>query len=355
MKKPVLILVLAIVFVVSAITVGAGYFAYQYAKKAPSTEATEVVYEVLPNKAFNSVAKDLELSGVIINAKMFSIYARIKNQRHKMKMGEYLFRTNMTPDEVIEVLSSGKSIERKFTIPEGLNMYEIADLYESAQFGTKENFLQLCKDKEFAKNLTGEDLENLEGYLYPETYALTKFTSTKELISLMVKSSLDQLNTLLPDGKNWVGTRHAFMTFASLVEKESGHPEDRPMVASVFKNRIEKKMRLQTDPTILYGILDSTGELKKNITKADILTPSRYNTYTIDGLPPGPISNPGVDSMRAALSPPQTNYLFFVSRNDGTTQFSESLQDHNQAVQKFQIDPKAREGKSWRDLSKDKK
>lgn len=354
MKKFLMILFIAVVFVATAIGIGFGYFIKQYSQSTPSKEAVEIIYEVTQGKSFMAVARDLETSGIIVNAKMFSIYAKFSNMRSQMKAGEYLFRTNMNPDEVLNVLISGKSIERKITIPEGLNIYEISQLLDEQKIVKEKDFLRLIKDQKFIESLLGEKLESLEGYLYPETYLFTKFTTAEELIGKMVKQALENYNEVVPDGKSWIGSRHAFFTFSSLVEKESGSPEDRPLVASVFKNRINKKMRLQTDPTILYGIADLTGVLKNNITKEDILSPNRYNTYTIDGLPPGPIANPGIESMRAALNPSETNFLYFVSRNDGTTQFSENLQEHNSSVKKFQIDPKARDGKSWRDLKKKK-
>jgi UPF0755 protein len=145
---------------------------------------------------------------------------------------------------------------------------------------------------------------------------------------------------------------HDQVTLASVIEKETGAQGERQVISSVFHNRLNKKMKLQSDPTILYGILVETGVLKKNITKSDIHRPTPYNTYTVKALPMGPIANPGREALRAAVNPVESNYLYFVSRNDGTHVFSETYGNHNNAVKKFQLERKNRVGKSWRDLKK---
>jgi UPF0755 protein len=146
--------------------------------------------------------------------------------------------------------------------------------------------------------------------------------------------------------------RHEHVTLASIVEKETGAPGERPMIASVFHNRLKKSMRLQSDPTIIYGILDQNGgEPVKNITKQDIITTTPYNTYKIEALPVGPIANPGKESLLATLNPAESDNFYFVSRNDGTHIFTKTYEEHSQAVRTYQLDPKMREGKSWRDLS----
>jgi len=153
-----------------------------------------------------------------------------------------------------------------------------------------------------------------------------------------------------PWAKNW-GKRQ-IVTLASIIEKETGAPEERPLISSVFHNRLKRGMLLQTDPTIIYGKAMLTGKIEINITRADLSKATDYNTYVISGLPPGPIANPGKESLLAAVRPASSKYLYFVSHNDGTHQFSEDYQSHVKAVQKFQLDPKARQGKSWRDLNK---
>lgn len=352
MKKVTLITLIAVLSLIVAGGGAAGYLAYEFLNSAPSTEATEVIYEVQPGQSFNAIAKDLENQGLIKNAFIFSMYARFTNQRSLVKRGEYGFRKNMLPKDVLGIITSGKSIAKPFTVAEGLNIYEISDLYEAQGFGKKADFLTLVKDKALAQQLLGEPVDSLEGYLFPETYMITKFDNTRDLVSSMVRRFLAVYAEVgaaqaLP---GW--SRNQVVTLASIVEKETGAKEDRPLISSVFHNRLVKKMKLQTDPTILYGMADASGVMPNNIRKDDILKPTRYNTYVINALPPGPISNPGRESLLATLKPAASKYLYFVSRNDGTTVFSEDLGNHNKAVQKFQVNSKAREGKSWRDLNK---
>lgn len=350
MKKVTLIALIAVFSLILAGGASVGYVAYSFLQESPSTESTEVIYEVKPGQSFNGVAKDLEAKGLIKNAFIFSIYARFINERGNMKRGEYALRANMPPREVLNVITSGKSIAKPFTVAEGLNIYEIADLYEKQGFGLKTDFMTLAKDKAFAQQLLGEPVESLEGYLFPETYMITKFDSVRELIAAMVKRFLNVYGEIGAEAALPGWSRHQIVTLASIVEKETGAKEDRLLVSSVFHNRLAKKMKLQTDPTILYGMADITGVMPTNIRKDDILKPTRYNTYVISALPPGPISNPGRESLMATLKPAASKYLYFVSRNDGTTVFSGDLVSHNKAVQTFQVNSKAREGKSWRDL-----
>lgn len=351
MKKTVLTLLAAVVIVGALVAGVAGYVIYNFTSKAPSETAQEVVFEVEPGKGFNTVAAELEQQGLIRNAQFFSIYARIVGDRSKLKVGEYLFRTNMKPREVLDTLISGKSIARGFTVSEGLSTYEIAEAFQKQGFGTAEEFFRLTRDPEFIKSVLGpnETVPSLEGYLFPETYMLTKFTDTKTLITNMVKRFLYVYNEVVA-GKQLSMNRNQIVTLASIIEKETGAPEERTVISSVFHNRLAKGMRLQTDPTVIYGKALHLGKIVINITKADLMTPTPYNTYTINGMPPGPIANPGREALMAAIAPAKTDYLFFVSQNDGTHVFTTTYENHSKAVQAYQLNRKAREGKSWRDL-----
>jgi UPF0755 protein len=352
MRKTTLIAGVSVISLLIAVAAVFGYLALGFIHSAPGSDSAQVIYELKPGQGFNMVAKDLETQGLIKNAFAFSMYARFTNQRSQIKRGEYGLARNMTPSEVLAVITSGKSISKPFTVAEGLNIFEIADLYEKEQFGKKEEFLRVARDPAIIKKLLGEAAPSLEGYLFPETYMITKFDSTENLVEAMVRRFFSVYESLGVSQALPTWTRAQIVTLASIIEKETGAKEDRPLIASVFHNRLEKKMKLQTDPTILYGIADQTGVLPNNIRKDDILKPTRFNTYVIPGLPPGPISNPGREALLATIKPAKSLYLYFVSRNDGTTVFSESLDFHNKAVKKFQIDPKARNGKSWRDLNK---
>ncbi len=315
-----------------------------------SEESKEVIFEVAPGLGMNMVAQLLEEKNLVKNAWVFAQYARVTGESPKLKRGEYLLNTNMTPDQIMAVITSGKSIFRNLTFAEGLNIFDIADMFEKAGYGAAAENLELMLNKDFVKSLLGEDQPSLEGYLFPETYQVTKFDTVKDIISQMV-------NRFLLVWKDYEGlarqsgwTRHQTVTFASLVEKETGAKSDRPLVSSVFHNRLKKKMRLQTDPTVLYGIAIQQRKMPNNITKLDLVTPTAYNTYTNFGLPPTAISNPGREAFEATFRPAQTGFLYFVSKNDGTTHFSENLNQHNSAVQTYQMNSKNREGKSWRDL-----
>lgn len=350
MTKPIVGFLAAVLLVVASAGAVFGYLAWDFMSTPGSAENKDVIYEVLPSKSFMAVARDLELAGVIKSASAFNVYARLTGERSRLKVGEYLLRTEMTPGEVIGVITSGRSVAKAFTVSEGLNIFDIALLVERAGIGSRQEFLGLVRDPAFVKSLLGDSLLSLEGYLYPETYQVTKFMGLRGLIVAMVRRFEAVWADIEKDPafKGW--NRHQLVTFASLIEKETGAAFERPMISSVFHNRVRKKMRLQTDPTILYGIALESGEMPKNISRADLTRPTPYNTYVIPGMPPGPIANPGRDSMLAAMRPAQSDYIFFVSKNDGTHVFSVTYEDHNKAVRAFQIDPRAREGKSWRDL-----
>lgn len=332
---------------------GALFFASQtFVHKPAGSSAEEIFFEVQKGKSFQSVSEELERKHLVSNAFFFSIYSRLKNGPQRLKVGEYALRPNMTPSQVLEIITSGKSVGKPFTISEGLNVFEIADLYQQQGFGTREEFLNLCFDKNLVKSLLGEEHDSLEGYLFPETYQITKYSTTKELLRSMVLNFQQAYGEVSPQSQIKGLTKHQIVTLASIVEKETGAFEERPLISSVFHNRLKKNMLLQTDPTIIYGIAEKTRKTTFKISKADILAPTRYNTYVIRGLPPGPIANPGKAALMATVNPASSEYLFFVSQNNGTHIFSENYADHAKAVRRFQVDPKAREGKSWRDLNK---
>jgi UPF0755 protein len=349
MKKFVLI---GLVAALSAI-IGFGYSYYQSALGTPMSEVpSEVLYEIRQGSYLSKVAADLEARGLIKNDKALMIYAKLNGQSNSLKVGEYAIGPQMTAVQILNTLTSGKSVGRSFTIPEGLNVFEIAEMYEEEGFGKRTDFLNLVFDPAFVKEVLGYSANSLEGYLFPETYSLTKFTSTKDLLRKMVLAFnevyIKQIGESAPKG--W--TKHQVVTLASIIEKETGAPEERPLISSVFHNRMKKNMRLQTDPTILYGIALDNKKVILKITRDDIRRYHPYNTYTINGLPPGPIANPGAEALAAVIDPEDSNYLYFVSQNDGTHIFSETYEQHASAVRRFQQDPAARKGKSWRDLKK---
>lgn len=331
-----------------------GWVWYKYNNKAASVVKKEQVFEVSTGRSLQSFAAELEHTGFIRNANFLVMLARIKKMGAGLRTGEYLLDASMTPSEILNVITSGRSIERSITVSEGLSIYEVADLFEKNKLLSREQFLKIARDKAFIKTLLGEDLESLEGYLFPETYHFTKFTEGKVIIAAMVKKFLMTYDKLQLEEAMPGWSRHQVVTLASIIEKETGSPTERPLISSVFHNRLRKGMLLQTDPTVIYGMAEKTGHIVLSITRADLLAPTRYNTYVIKGLPPGPISNPGSHALESAVRPEATSFLYFVSRNDGTHIFSETYEAHQKAVRQFQLDPKARQGKSWRDLKNTK-
>lgn len=321
---------------------------------ADSNPSEKIIVEVPPGSSFTSALQNMEAKGVIKDAWLLKLMLKTFWRGKTLKVGEYEMYYHMPPAEALQILSSGKSIEYHFTIPEGTNIFEVAQILERAKFGTKQEILNKLRDKSTAqKALEDKEALSFEGYLFPETYSYTKYSTFDSVLSQMVnlfKKNFAEVSK----GTSTLLTPHQIVTLASIIEKETGAPEERPLISSVFHNRLAKGMRLQTDPTILYGMALELGEMPINIRRQDILRPTPYNTYSIYGLPPGPIANPGREALAAAFAPAQSNYIFFVSRNDGTHVFTSALDDHNKAVTDFQKNVKARENKSWRDLKKKK-
>ena len=344
--RGLLVVVLMVVIVIG--------FALWSAKKFLSTPVSnsveETTFEVRPGESFKTVARHLEEQQLVTSARLIELYARFSGLGKKVKVGEYAVKRNVTPTGVLDILMSGKSIEYPVTVSEGLNIFEIGDIVENAKvLGTKDEFLTLVRDKKVVKDLLGEEHSSLEGFLFPETYNVTKFTGALGLVKMMV-ARFNENYAKASEGHHSKLSKYELVTLASIIEKETGAPEERPLVSSVFNNRLKLGMKLQTDPTVIYGVWEKTGVWNKNISREDLLTPNRYNTYTFTGLPYGPISNPGYEAMKAAFEPAETDYLYFVSKNEGTHIFSKDFKDHQKAVNKFQVDAKARQGKSWRDL-----
>lgn len=316
----------------------------------PDAPLKEEFYEVKGSGNPKLIARDLEKAGIVSSGRYFYWYARLTGKSSRFKAGDYRFTNHMHPSEVAAIIMSGISYGVPLIVPEGDSMAEIADAFDKLHPGQGEQFLRICADARFIATLGLEPApQTLEGFLYPETYLVSRKTLPEEVVRNMVRKFKSVFTPELVIRAKELGfTELQAVTLASIIEKETGAPDDRGKIASVFHNRLKKRMRLQSDPTVIYGMKDFEGKIHKK----DLETPTPYNTYTIPGLPPGPISNPGKAAIMAALYPPETPYLYFVSHNDGTSEFSSNLADHDKAVATYQLDPKAREGKSWRDLDK---
>ncbi len=348
--KTLLVLVLFAAIVAS----GGGLLAMQFLKTPASSSDETVIFEVKPGEAFKTVARRLEEQGLVSSAWKLEILARFTKNGSKVRVGEYAMRRDSKPREVLTTLNLGRSIEYSITVQEGFNRFEIADALAKSNLIKRDEFLALTTDRALIRELLNQEYASLEGYLFPETYHITKFTGARGLIKMMVdryKENFAKAKAI--SGWNAVGLNdRQLIILASIIEKETGAPEERPVISSVFHNRLRIKMPLQTDPTIIYGLWQETGAWNRNLSRADLQAPNPYNSYLNLGLPPGPISNPGFDAIKAAGAPATTEFLFFVSRNNGTHIFSKDYAQHQRAVTQFQIDRKAREGKSWRDLKK---
>lgn len=345
-RKFLLILIALVLAVVTSV----GLIALRFLTEPASESSETAVFEVRPGESFKSVSRRLFEDGLVTSYSKLDLYAKMTGVGGKVRVGEYALRRDLNPREVLSILVSGKSIEYSVTVTEGSNRFEIGDALEKQGIIKRAEFLQLTGDEKFASELVGgEPVSTLEGYLFPETYHITKFTGARGLIKMMVARFKENFGKIRRDPENSLRP-HQLVTLASIVEKETGAPEERAVIASVFYNRLKKGMRLQTDPTVVYGVWEKSGAWNRNISRQDLLTPTRYNTYTLEGLPYGPISNPGLDALKAAADPADTEFLFFVSRNNGTHVFSKDYKGHVNAVAQFQLDRKAREGKSWRDL-----
>ena len=343
--------VLIFVTLVLCAVIGVGLFAFRFLETPTSIASEEVVFEVRPGESFKTITHRLESQHLVTSAYLMQLYGRLTGSSSHIRVGEYAIRRDAHPRDIMATLTSGKSIEYSITVQEGFNRFEIAELLGKDKLISRKEFLDLTQDPVFVQELLGEKQSTLEGYLFPETYHITKFTGARGLIRMMVarfKENYSKIQMSPMVNMN----RNELVTLASIIEKETGAPEERAVISSVFHNRLRIGMRLQTDPTVVYGIWDKTGTWNGNISRDDLTRPSRYNTYVISGLPPGPISNPGLEALKAAAAPAQSEFLFFVSRNEGTHVFSKDYGQHQKAVSKFQLDKKAREGKSWRDLQK---
>ena len=273
----------------------------------------------------------LAAKGILKDDIRYLALVRFAGLTSRLKAGEYRFPAGLTPPEVLQVLATGATIRHQVTVPEGLTVEQVATLFAGQGWVRRDRFLALARDPGFLSGL-GIEVEHLEGYLFPETYTLIRQeTDEASVLRQMVAQFEREWATIRPAEPGPM-TRHQLVTLASIVEKETGVAEERPLIARVFLNRLQRNMRLQSDPTVIYGIPDFTG----NLTRAQLRQATPYNTYVIPALPPGPICNPGRAALEAVLRPADANALYFVSKNDGTHVFSTNLADHNRAVRTYQ-------------------
>jgi UPF0755 protein len=279
-----------------------------------------------------AVARLLAGEGFIQNTTYFILAGKLIGVERSIKPGEYAIHAEMRPLQILDLLKKGVIYQHEVVIPEGYTVRQIAQLLEDKQLADKKTFIKLAHHPQFVHSLEIQ-ADSLEGYLFPSTYPVTKNTPPEEIIQMMVRAFRQVYTQELEDRAHLLHlTQHEVVTLASIIEKETSVDEERSLVAAVFHNRLRLGMPLQSDPTVIYSIPDFDGNLKR----VDLKRSSLYNTYRWPGLPPGPIANPGMASLNAAVRPAPVNYLFFVSRNDGTHYFSRNIKEHNTAVARYQ-------------------
>lgn len=299
----------------------------------PQFQGEEKRVTIPKGATFQEVVGVLDEEGVLRSPARFHLFARIVGVAGKVKAGEYALSTSMIPPMILHKLVTGDVIKYRVTIPEGYSIRQIAVRLEGEDIiNGEEEFVQAAFSSDLAPQL-GIAGASVEGYLFPDTYLFSKGITAEEVIRTMVGKFRRVYGPDFAQRAAELGmTDREVVTLASIIEKETGVPDERPLISAVFHNRLKRGIPLCSDPTVIYGIVDFDGNLRKS----DLERRTPYNTYLIRGLPPGPIANPGKASLVAALNPAPVNYLYFVSRNDGSHHFSTTLREHNQAVWRYQ-------------------
>jgi UPF0755 protein len=302
--------------------------------------AAEGIFVDLPHGASSrTVARLLKQNGVIRSALAFEVYAR-RHPRRRLQAGEYFFDHPISAHDVFWQIADGHIYEQLFTVREGETIFDIAHDLEAEKLMTSDEFLAVAQNPELIRDIAPH-AKTLEGFLFPATYFLPRHPNPTDVAAEMVRKFREEWQRIAPPESKHdaTGLEHgrpvtSVVTLASLVERETPKPEERPLVAGAFENRLRKNIPLQCDPTVIYALQDA-GQYKGTLTGADLHFASPYNTYAHPGLPPGPIGNPGEASLRAALEPAKTDYLYFVANTQGGHFFASTLVEHNRNVTKY--------------------
>jgi UPF0755 protein len=290
------------------------------------------IIDVPEGMTLHQLAAKLERAQLIRSQLAFLLLGKLMAADRHIKAGEYAVHAGMKPSDMLAEFLSGRVVLHQVTIPEGYTIVELAQVFAQQGVAEPEALIALAHDRDFIRSLNIE-APSLEGYLFPNTYKFARHTKPKEILKEMVEGLRAVFTPELRQRAQDIHlTPHQVLTLASVIEKETGAAQERELISSVFHNRLKRGIPLQSDPTVIYGLNSFDG----NIRKKDLESKSPYNTYRVRGLPPGPIANPGLGSIKAALYPAPTRNLYFVSRNDGTHQFSATLAEHNRAVDKYQ-------------------
>ncbi len=303
-------------------------------KNAPVADVFVMVKE---GRTFSSIARELEEQGVVSSSRLLIRYAVSEKLADKIRVGEFKLNASMTPVEIVSALTTGRGVLHRLFIPEGITMWQVAKRAEAAGFGSAEEFNQLFYDKALLAEFV-IPAESLEGYLFPETYFFS-FAQSGDLQENVIRTMLQEFyknaEKTWPEGLPSAEKIHKHITLASIVEKETAAPSERARIAGVYLNRLRKNMRLQADPTTIYGL---GKDFDGNLTRNHLYNRNNpYNTYRIMGLPKGPICSPGLAAMQATKNPEKHRLIYFVAKGDGSHVFNETLANHNRAVRKYQL------------------
>jgi UPF0755 protein len=329
---------LALALLVLVIAAGTAFLWVRARVSAPyrGFSAAEVFVELPAGSSVASMADRLAANGVVADPLTFRLAARIAGVERRLQAGEYRFAEAASPMEVVDRLAKGDVFARPVTFPEGRTIREMADIFAETGLGTADAFRSAAADTSLVAEID-PGATSLEGYLFPDTYALARNTGAVGTVRAMVNRFETAVDPALRAAAAATGmSLREVVTLASIVEKETGAAAERPTVAAVYRNRLRLGMPLQCDPTVIYALMRA-GRWKGNLTRADLQMDSPYNTYRYPGLPPGPIASPGRASIEAVINPADVPYLYFVSRNDGTHVFASTLAEHNRNVQEWQV------------------
>jgi UPF0755 protein len=324
-------------FVVLVVCAGAGWWFFAAVDRPyKGYDGPEQFVEVPPGSGSVAIGRRLTEAGVVQDVNAFRLALWISGSGRRLQAGEYRFDRPMSPRQVVDKIARGEVYVQPITFREGLTIRQMAALYESKGFGEAKAFIAAASRGELVAEIDPAATD-LEGYLFPDTYSMPRKATAEQLIARMVAGFRKALTADIVDRAAARGLSvRQLVTLASIVEKETGAAEERPLVSAVYSNRLRLGMGLQCDPTVIYA-LERAGRFDGNLRREDLQFDSPYNTYRYAGLPPGPIASPGRASLDAAASPAAVPYVYFVSKNDGTHAFAETLDEHNRNVQKYQI------------------
>jgi UPF0755 protein len=323
--------------IVIALGAGAGWYLYAGVDRPfKGYDAAEQFVEIPQGAGSAGIAKRLADAGVVQDVHRFRLALWVSGSARRLQAGEYRFDRALSARQVADKIARGDVYVRPITFPEGLTIKQMAALYESKGLGEAAAFVAAAKNTALVSAID-PDAKDLEGYLFPDTYALPRRATAEQLVARMVASFQKALapETIATASGRGLTVRQ-LVTLASIVEKETGNTSERPLVAAVYSNRLRIGMGLQCDPTVIYA-LERAGRYDGNLSREDLQFDSPYNTYKYAGLPPGPIASPGRASLEAAANPPDAPYLYFVSKNDGSHAFASTLDEHNRNVHEYQV------------------